>query len=295
MNYKQSMLNELNNISLPKKIPFKLKSKNYFIAKDKLLSSTSFSCLFETSHPNMVAKVSILRKDKKKTKTAIALHNESKIYKKISKHSEVPHFYKYEENYSLNVCYLLIERLHDISTSLFYDEDGLCEKQSIEFCKNVVNCVKMLSLNNLVHNDIKIDNLMLRDLNQVVLIDYGMTYTKEYMEKRKSFRGNIMYCSVRSHYANHKRNNIDDLESAVYCIVKILSGCELPWEKMLHKDISKISLYKKITSIESLCCFIPNIKIQKIIMKLTQYISLLCIKRINTVDYDYIDTFFYDI
>ncbi|CDW81235.1 serine threonine protein kinase [Stylonychia lemnae] len=99
------------------------------------------------------------------------------------------------------------------------------------------NCLQIGDLNRYVHNDLKLENILVghKDSDIVYLIDFGLTqsyYTEEGIHSEKEyvrkFSGNFLFASLNSCRGNNKSRR-DDIESAMYIMIYLLNDNYLPW------------------------------------------------------------------
>lgn len=136
----------------------------------------------------------------------------------------------------------------------FYD-DCFDRKTILNIFDNLINKIRYLSKNKIIHHDIKTDNIVLgifennqfKDSKELYFIDYGCSY---FMGEEFNIREDIdrfwncgkpNYMSLNTHL-NKKPGTIDDIESLIYTLFK-LSKISLPWE---NTEISNLYRNKAI-------------------------------------------------
>ena len=77
----------------------------------------------------------------------------------------------------------------------FEDDEGLEEKKARDFMKQILDPMMHLHANNVVHRDLKLDNILLKKISKrkwcAKLGDFGQTRQLRYKEeKMKGFYGN---------------------------------------------------------------------------------------------------------
>lgn len=154
---------------------------------------------------------------------SIYFNNELKIY--INYQSNyIPKLILYGTCKQFN--YFIIEKLTPIK---------YLEPENIH---RILESLEFFYKNNLSHGDIKIENIMKRDNNELVLIDFGSTkkfYTK--LKKTDAIFGTINYMSINGFLGNFLPKN--DLESLIYLLLE--QNYTLPWiEKDMKSSMSNI-------------------------------------------------------
>lgn len=134
----------------------------------------------------------------------------------------------------------------------------------------VIDRIKFLHFNNLLHLDIKPNNFLVGnpDDSLIYIIDFG--FAKKYRSSRtgkhikfsikKFFNGNLKYCSVNT-LRGIEPSRRDDLESIGYMLINLYNKY-LPWDILKGKNIyelnKKIYNVKRLTSTELLCKGLPK-------------------------------------
>ncbi len=110
-----------------------------------------------------------------KVKAKELFEREAEAYKKLgSNHQQIPELEAYFEE--TDNCYLVMEYIEGANLSQEELKEGkkLEEKYLINLLINILTIVQVVHSNNLVHRDIKPDNLIRRNSDkQIVLIDFG--------------------------------------------------------------------------------------------------------------------------
>jgi serine/threonine protein kinase len=192
------------------------------------------------------------------------LKNETFIYHYLNKLNCIPKlkwFGKDTINYYM-VIDLLGPSLRDIIEK--YNKNGLSLLFTLEIGIKIMNILKSIHDNKLIHRDIKPDNFLfgLNDLKDIYLIDYGFCvfYTNHCdLEKTSHLVGSLNYASINAHNC-FKLSMRDDLESVCYLLFYLHSG-KLLWQEFTNEcDI----LNAKIE-------IINNIKYPSILLDLLKY------------------------
>jgi serine/threonine protein kinase len=110
-----------------------------------------------------------------KVKAKELFEREAGTYMKLgSKHSQIPRLEAYFEE--TDNFYLVMEYIDgsNLSQQELRENNTLKEKDLINLLKNILTILQAVHRNNLVHRDIKPDNLIRKDSDQqIVLIDFG--------------------------------------------------------------------------------------------------------------------------
>lgn len=110
-----------------------------------------------------------------KVKAKELFEREAEAYKKLgSNHQQIPGLEAYFEE--TDNFYLVMEYIDgsNLSQQELRENNTLKEKDLINLLKNILTILQAVHRNNLVHRDIKPDNLIRRDSDQqIVLIDFG--------------------------------------------------------------------------------------------------------------------------
>lgn len=263
---------------------------------DKLITSTVFSAIVETSNPGIVAKCCFGNNyNKKYDKAIITMKKEIEIYKRLQKYDSVSNMIGYYYFSKLKVYCVLFERLIPLK-SLLYDTNYsniYGYKDLSKVCLKLIESLEMLYKEKLIHNDIQPSNIMFNlRTNSITLIDFGMTYSQEYMKTKTSFKGNICYCSIKGHTSVHTRSYFDDLESMMYCMYRFILNHQLPWEN--EKDLRNIYKQKKTIPRENIFSNIIDIKLQKAMYNIHIYLTKSEYKKLTDPDFKFLKSLFYD-
>jgi casein kinase I family protein HRR25 len=186
------------------------------------------------------------------------LKNESKIYQYLNNNEGIPNvkwFGKDNINYYM-VINLLGHSLQTIKNK--YNKFSL--KLILQIGIQIINILKTIHSNGLVHRDIKPDNFLFGLNNEsklIYIIDFGFckTYIKDEkhisQKQTKNLIGSYTYASINAHnFIELSRR--DDLESLGYLLLYFYFGT-LPWQNILlsEENSNDRIKYLKIQIIEN--------------------------------------------
>jgi len=264
MNYS---CNILNKFKLPPSIP--IDGGKIILLFNKVLASTIASVVMETSDSNIVAKCYLNDEVYQKI-----CKKEVRNYQLLRNKPNIGEFIKYTYCAEYRLHIILLRRYEKLDRIIKDRLHG--EHFDIAFvnkvCAGMISAVESYASVNLIHNDIQPSNFMYDTKNdQIVLIDFGMSYNCSFMNKQTNFQGNIYYCSVESQKRNTSRSIVDDLESIFYCFVTMFSGTNLPWEK--ETNIRTIKTLKRTIPLEELFSQVVDITMQRKLQKFAHYLK----------------------
>ena len=144
-----------------------------------------------------------------------------------------------------------------ISLRKLWNDITLREKDVIQLGIGLVNSVKNLHSTGYIHNDIKLDNIMLTESIEVVLIDYGKA--EKFNLADKSHRpnkhvvqyGNPHFCSKNVHL-DQTLSRRDDLIQIVYNLMCLFNSYR-PLRDIIGDHPDEFIEYKKEASAEEFC------------------------------------------
>ena len=175
---------------------------------------------------------------------------------------------------TLNFDYIIMELLGD-NIDVYYfgiTEQTLGEIKWIGL--KMLNCLKEIHNNGIIHRDIKPDNFLLglnNERKRIYIIDFGLC--KSYMnndehnpiKKINNLIGSLTYASINTHNCIELSRR-DDMESLGYMLVFFYLGT-LPWQELTSENIDIIQKLKQdITS---------NDKIPQILVNYIKYVRSL--------------------
>lgn len=207
------------------------------------LGKGAFSTVFKGIHRINKKIVAI-----KVEKTATTLKHESKILSYLNRElpgsPNIPILLWYGL-YGNNVC--LTTTFYKMSLQEYIEKIGKDTIKLIGLCEKLIVAIKQLHSAYIVHSDIKPDNFMVDERENVIIIDFGLSslyYNVEneiYKENVKSVHliGSAKYASYNLHFGNSVGPR-DDLISIGYLFMTIF-GIELPWSSYYFE--SELPIY----------------------------------------------------
>ena len=209
-----------------------MSEKDVYIHNYKLLGKLgkgAFSTVFKGEHRINKKLVAI-----KVEKEATTLKHESKILAYLNRELpgslNIPTLYWYGL-YGNNVC--LTTPFYEMSLPQYIEK--IDKKQLVGLCEKMITAVKQIHSAFIIHSDIKPDNFMVDNRENLVIIDFGLSslyYNSEkdvYKENKpcEHMVGSAKYASYNLHMGNTISRR-DDLISIGYLMLTIF-GIELPW------------------------------------------------------------------
>ncbi len=221
----------------------------------RYIASGTFGDVYEARYKNNFYAIKI-PKDSQKEKV---LNIEASIYKNIYK------YYKdeLEENESLGIPtvkivksppttdgspekkVMVMELLGTSLEKIMQDKKKMDLKTVTYLAIQMITIMKYVHKAGYIHRDIKPDNFVIKNKNEICLLDFGLAknFKKsngehiELNEKTKKFCGTARYASISAH-TGKEQSRKDDMECIGYLLVYFLKG-RLPWERVKHKDKCK--------------------------------------------------------
>ena len=208
------------------------------------LGKGAFSTVFKGVHRINKKLVAI-----KVEKSANTLKHESKILSYLNRELpgslNIPTLYWYGL-YGNNVC---------ISTT-FYEMtllqyvDKICPTKLLGLCEKLLMVIKQLHSAHIVHSDIKPDNFMVDNRENLIIIDFGLSSlfynVEKYIYRENKICEHIIGTPKYVSYNLHVGNTIsrrDDLISIGYLMLTIFK-IELPWSSnIINLEDSDLPLY----------------------------------------------------
>jgi serine/threonine protein kinase len=213
-----------------------MSEKDVYIHNYKLLGKLgkgAFSTVFKGEHRINKKQVAI-----KVEKEATTLKHESKILAYLNRELpgslNIPTLYWYGL-YGNNVC--LTTPFYEMSLNQYVKK--IDKKQLVGLCEKMITALKQIHSAFIIHSDIKPDNFMVDNRENLVIIDFGLSslyYNSEkdvYKENKQCEHmiGSAKYASYNLHMANTISRR-DDLISIGYLMLTIFE-IELPWSSSM--------------------------------------------------------------
>jgi len=202
------------------------------------LGKGAFSTVFKGEHRISKKPVAI-----KIEKQATTLKHESKILAYLNRElpglPNIPTLYWYGL-YGNNIC--LTTTFYEMSLSQYVEKNSNNLIKMLNLCEKMVLILKHLHSVYIVHSDIKPDNFMVDNRENLIMIDFGLSslfYNAEkdvYKENIRSMHliGSPKYVSYHLHLGNAISPR-DDLISVGYLMLTVF-GIELPWSSIVVEE-----------------------------------------------------------
>lgn len=143
---------------------------------------------------------------------------------------------------------------------------------------NMLSIIKTIHNLSVIHRDIKPDNFMLNDKEQLVLIDFGLSsfFSENDNETTEHFTGNVIYASPNIHNLKIAKV-VDDIISILYVYMFICFDGKLPWiniDDNISLNDTKINRIKMSKNIENIELYVSS-NTSKVDERLTKYMRKL--------------------
>lgn len=166
---------------------------------------------------------------------------EADIMRILSGIKGIPEMLYFGKDKYLNRNVLVEELLGSDLTSFKNKQNKFSLKTSLKIFYILLNILKEVHAKNIIHRDIKPDNIMLsRDFQEVYIVDFGLGKNlskkkeKKSNFKEKTFVGNLRYCGLNAHKFKNDTKQ-DDLISIGFLFYDLLFG-NLPWSNCEGKS-----------------------------------------------------------
>ena len=243
------------------------------------ISEGSFGSVFKAE--NIRTKENVAIKFEIKIDSIKSLKNEAKIYQYLGKINGFPQLKMFGTMDKLN--YLVIDLLGKSLSNTILEFNKLSLKTTLLIGIQMINRIKVLHENQLLHRDVKPSNFLFgleKDTNKLYLVDFGFSkryiYNGTHIQEKKLTKivGSLNFVSLNIHnYIEPSRR--DDLESCIYIMLTMLLGKLVWFDKSNLNDIYKLK--EQIILIQEVPTFI------KILLN---YVRKM--KFVETPDYNYI-------
>ena len=208
------------------------------------ISEGSFGSVFKAE--NIRTKENVAIKFEIKMDNIKSLKNEAKIYQYLGKINGFPQIKMFGTMDKLN--YLVIDLLgKSLSNTIFYF-NKLSLKTTLLIGIQIINRIKVLHENQLLHRDVKPSNFLFgleKDINKLYLVDFGFSkryiYNGNHIQERELTKivgsPNFVSLNIHNHIEPSRR---DDLESCIYIMLTMLFGKLVWFDKSNLNDIYKL-------------------------------------------------------
>merc|ERR1712110_615468 len=123
------------------------------------------------------------------------IENEVEILKMVS---EKPNIIKLVEHFRSTAYYFIVFELMEKGELFQYltsNKSCLCENETRDFMSQIFNGLSFLHRNSIIHRDIKLENLLLDNHNQIKITDFGFATILEKGDVLRDLVGTINYMS----------------------------------------------------------------------------------------------------
>lgn len=148
--------------------------------------------------------------------------------------------------YGMDLYEYLAERRTDTDVSNENKKPSYSKGLSIEEIRHIVYqiviCLRHMHFSNVIHNDIKLENIVLRDPNRanldVVLIDYGLSIAMPSdSSKSREIRGTVAYLSPEE-LSGFDHSTKSDIWSLGIVLLELLTGTEIMTGEIIENMVS---------------------------------------------------------
>lgn len=185
-------------------------------------------------------KLDMIKKTKRKLfyeKKTLNMLNDPRFPKFISNFKD-----EYREGYILE--YIEGEVIEDL---LIRDNHRFSRKEIYEYCAKLIDIIEVLQKNNIVHRDIRTPNVILKDNNELALIDFGLAR----IINKKNYEKELDYWYLG-----------DFLIHLYYSSYESKTEEERPWYEELDLNNEELIFLKRLMGIKKCYSSIREIKEQ---------------------------------
>ena len=155
--------------------------KDYIVDR-KRIGKGSFSTIYKCRH-NITNKIYALKEitiDKNKNKKKLSIKKEFEIMRKLN-HTNIVKIHDVIIDTQLNNIYFIMDYYENGDLSHFLNKQPLKEKFTRKYMKQLSNGLKYLLDNNILHRDLKPQNILLSKNYDIKITDFGFAtyYTKD--------------------------------------------------------------------------------------------------------------------
>jgi serine/threonine protein kinase len=155
--------------------------KDYIVDR-KRIGKGSFSTIYKCRH-NITNKIYALKEitiDKNKNKKKLSIKREFEIMRKLN-HNNIVKIHDVIIDTQLNNIYFIMDYYENGDLSYFLNKQPLKEKFTRKYMKQLSNGLKYLLDNNILHRDLKPQNILLSTNYDIKITDFGFAtyYTKD--------------------------------------------------------------------------------------------------------------------
>ena len=177
----------------------KYKYENFEIQKDKAIGSGFLSKVYLSNNKidNLQYAVKIINK-KKVLNNGLSLdiiQNEIEIQERII-HPNIVRMYSHYEDEKNYYCFLEYINGPSLLNIMEQKKNGLTERETYKYFIQIIESIKFLHSNKIIHRDIKLENFLIKNQTIIKLIDFGCcALLTEDEPKRLSTCGTHLYMS----------------------------------------------------------------------------------------------------
>ena len=156
------------------------------------------------------------------------------VLKKMS-HPNIVKLLDVVENNETNTIYLILEYCKNGDFSRFQNKRPLKEKHALNYMKQLASGLQYITSNNIMHRDLKPQNMLISDTHILKLTDFGFARYFEHNTMVNTLCGSPLYMApeiMRDKKYTHKA----DLWSVGVIMYEMLTGT-LPFKSRTHYDL----------------------------------------------------------